>query len=76
MTVVAYHHLIALFERFAVVEGGLALLGVVGYHHVKVLQRYTFLGGSLHNADAPVHIGRVAVAQVVGRGNGEKSVRA
>ena len=55
------------------VEGGLAFLGVVGYNHVEVVKGNVFLGGGLHDADAPVDIGRVTIAEVVRCGNGEVS---
>ena len=55
------------------VEGGLAFLGVVGYDHVEVMKGDIFLGGSLHDADAPVDIGGVTIAEVVRRSDGEVS---
>ena len=71
LTVVAGHHAIALKERLAMVEGGLSLLRIIGNHHVEVQQRHVLFGSSLHDADAPIDIGRVAILQVVGRGNGK-----
>ena len=53
------------------VEGGLAFLGVVDHHHVEIQKRNVLLGGSLHDADAPVDIGRIMVLLVVGCGDGE-----
>ena len=52
-------------------EGGLAFLGVVGYNHVEVVKGNVFLGGGLHDADAPIDIGRVTIAKVVRRGYGK-----
>ncbi len=69
--VVARHDSETLEERLAVVEGGLAFLGVVGHNHVEVVEWYILSGSGLHNADAPIDIGRVTVAEVVGRGDGE-----
>lgn len=54
-------------------ERGLPFFCIVGNDHVEVLQGDILLGGGFHNADTPVYIGRVAVAQVVGRSNGEVS---
>ena len=55
------------------VKCGLTLLGIVGNNHVEVVKGNVFLGGSLHDADAPVDIGRVTIAEVVRCGNGEVS---
>ena len=52
-------------------ECSLALLSVVGDDHVKVMQGDILLVGSLHDTDAPVDISRVAIALVVGRGDGK-----
>ena len=52
-------------------EGGLAFLGIVGYNHVEVVKGNVFLGSGLHNADAPVDIGRITIAEVVRRGYGK-----
>ena len=65
------HHPIALQERFAVVECCLSLFGIVDHHHVQVQQGHVLFGGSLHNADAPVDIGRIAVFLIIGCGNGK-----
>ena len=65
------HHPITLPERLAVVECCLTLFGIVDHHHVQVLQRHILLGSRLHDTDAPVNIGRIAILQVVGCGNGK-----
>ena len=69
--VVMTHHLETLYQRLTVMERGLALLSVVGDDHVKVMQGDILLGSSLHDTDAPIDIGRVAVALVVGCGDGK-----
>ena len=71
--VVAGHDAETLKERLAVVKRGLAFLGVVGYNHVEVVKGNVFLGGGLHDADAPIDIGRITIAKVVRRGDGEVS---
>ena len=71
VAVVAVHDTITFEERLTVVEGGLAFLGVVDHHHVEIQKRNVLLGGSLHDADAPVDIGRIKVLLVVGCGDGE-----
>ena len=67
----ATHDLETLYQRLTMMKCGLALLSVVGHDHVEVLQRNIFLGSSLHDTDAPIDIGRIAIALVVGRGDGE-----
>ena len=52
-------------------ESGLAFLGVIGYDHVEVVKGNVFLGGGFHNADAPVDVGGITIAEVVRRGDGE-----
>jgi hypothetical protein len=69
--VVAGHDAETLKERLAVVKRGLAFLGVVGYNHVEVVKGNVFLASGLHNADAPVDIGRITIAEVVRRGYGK-----
>ena len=69
--VVAGHDAETLKERLAVVKRGLAFLGVVGYNHVEVVKGNVFLGGGLHDADAPIDIGRITIAEVVRRGDGK-----
>ena len=63
--VMVLHDMIALPKGLAMVDGGLALFGIIGHHHLQVEQRHIFFGGSLHHADTPVDIGRIAVAQIV-----------
>ena len=52
-------------------ESGLAFLGVVGNNHMEVVEGNVFFGGGLHDADAPIDIGRVTIAKVVRRGYGK-----
>ncbi len=52
-------------------ESGLAFLGVVGYDHVEVVKGDVFPSGGFHNADAPVDISGITIAEVVRRGDGE-----
>ena len=67
----AVHDAITFEKRFSVMEGGLAFLGVVDYHHVEIQKGDVLLGGCLHDADAPVDIGRITELLVVGCGDGE-----
>ena len=52
-------------------ERSLTLLGVVGDNHVEIQQRNVLLGSSFHDTDTPVDIGRIAIALVVGCGDGK-----
>ena len=67
----ALHDMVALPKGVAVVERGLALFGVIGHHHLQVEQAHFFFGGRLHHTDTSVDIGRIAVALIVGCGDGE-----
>ena len=55
------------------VKCGLTLLAIVGNNHVEVVEGNVFLGSGLHDADAPVDIGGVTIAEVVRRSDGEVS---
>ena len=69
--VVAAHHVEALDERSTMVLVGHASVEIVD-HHLRQTQQCQMLAfGTLHDAYAPVDIGREAVAQVVGFGLGE-----
>ena len=70
-SVVAAHHIEALDERGSMVLVGHASVEIVD-HHLRQTQQCQMLAfGSLHDAYAPVDIGREAVAQVVRFGLGE-----
>ena len=69
--VMAGHDAETLKEGLTMVEGGLAFFGIIGDNHVEVVKRDVFLGSGLHDADTPVDIGRVTVAEVVGCGDGK-----
>ena len=49
----------------------MSLFGIVDHHHMQVQQRHVLLGSSLHDADAPVDVGRITVFLIVGRSDGE-----
>ena len=64
-TIVVCHDAETLYERGAVVTCGKAFVEVVGQHEVRIDNPDAATRSAADDADAPVEVGRIAVAKVI-----------
>ena len=60
-SIVPVHYFEAFFERFFVVDGGLAFLHVVCHDGMYVSQQEMATLSFFHDFDTPIHVGRVSI---------------